>query len=134
MKKIMMMFTLFYLMLVGYTFPADTPYIVVNCRLGNNYTIHFAENQLEYLYVSDTSVISSYSSTLYGYGVGDQRINFPTYNTPIYNNGYNTYDLRITQVRENHLYDTAERKVKLNYNYITIGLLGGILILCFNKK
>lgn len=134
MKKFTLIMSLIYFLLVGYTYPDNTPYVIVSCRLGNNYTIHFAENQLEYLYVSDTSIISSYSSTLYGYGYGDQRISFPTYNNPTYSTGYNTVDLRITEVKENHLYDKTENKIKRNYNAITIGLLGGIIIICFFRK
>lgn len=133
MKKLTCLLLSVYLLLVGYTFPDNTPYVVVECNLGNNYPIHFRENLTQYLYVSDTNIISSYSTTIYGYGPGDQRISFGTYFEPTYVNGYNTVNLGITKVKENHLYDTTSRRVNLNYQYITIGLLGAMIVVIFFK-
>lgn len=123
------------LLMAGWSFPDQSPYVIVDCQLGNNYPIHFAENMVQYLHVSDTSILSSYSGSVYGYGLGDMRITWQTYNTPYYSSGYQSVDLRITQVKENHLYDySTEKRINVNYSYIVISCMVMMIILLFVKR
>ena len=133
-KKFLPLIAALFFLLTGYSYPQDSPYCVVNCALGNNVSIYFPENQLEYLHVGDTYIISSYSGTLYGYTGSDTRISFTTYSQPTYNSGYQSTNLNITRVIENHLFDSTKNIVNKNYEYYVLALVGGLVVLCFFKK
>lgn len=134
MKKVFGILFTIYLFLAGWSFPQNSPYLVVNCALGNNISIYFPRNMVEYLNVGDTYVISSYSGTLYGYYGAETRINFTTYSNPTYNNGYQSVDLRITKVIENHLFDDNKSIIDHNLNYYILAGIGGLIVICFFKK
>lgn len=119
----------------GWKLPDNSPYVIVNSSHGNNERITFAKNMVEYLYVTDSDVVSSYSGTLYGYVGSDLRISFQPYSTPTYQSAnYQTINYTITRVVENHLYDTTAANVSKNYELYIIALLGGLCLISFFKK
>lgn len=134
MKRKLAAILSFYLFLGGWSFPEHSPYLIVNCALGDYVSIYFPHNMVEYLNVGDNYVISSYSGNLYGFYGSETRINFPTYSNPTYNNGYQSYDLQITKVVENHLFDDNKSIIDRNLNYYILAALGGLIVICFFKK
>ena len=126
--------------LSGYTFPSEgAPYVIVNTRSSGQLTIYFAENMVPYLHTDDVQgiIISSYSSTLYGYSTNNLRVSWSTYSLPTYtvSGSYQSYDLNITEIVENHLYDyNTKGIVNHNYETILIALMGGVILLLFFKK
>lgn len=124
-EDLILLFLTFFL-LAGYVYPENAPNIKVNCALGNNTIIYFAENQIESLEVTEYEVINKTSSNVYGY-TGNTRITFPTYDQPYYNNGYTTVNLSISRVLENNLF-TTDTTIKAKSDKYIIILLGGILI------
>lgn len=133
MKKLILMITL-YFSLVGFTYSDNSPYLLVNCSLGNNVRIYFAKNDLEYLEVSDYEVINQKNTTIYGYS-GNTQLYFPTYDNAYYRTNYNNINLSISRVLENHLYPTTSMVVNKNFNLYTIALIGGLLVWSvFNNK
>lgn len=116
-----------YLLLVGYTYPQNAPNVKVNCALGNNVVIYFAEDTIEYLEVTDYAIINKRQSQIYGYTGTDTRIVFPIFDEPYYNSGYNNVALRISAILENNLY-TPVTRLKDNYQFYVYALIGGILL------
>lgn len=126
MKKYLIYVLCLYFLLCGFTYPSDSPNVLVNCSLGNNVRIYFPVDRVGDLFVSENQIINKSSSTIYGY-YGDIRISFSTFEQPSYYSGYNSVNLSITSVLENNLLTTSSR-MKLNYSYYVIVLLGGIFV------
>lgn len=133
MKKFLCVLAVYFL-LVGYTFPSDAPNIVINSNRGNNETIYFAKNMVEYLTVEGNNVISSYSGNLVGFASNGNNITWQCYDTPFYRDGYSTINVNISQVVENNLYPTDRSIISKNYELYLIALLGGIAVICMFKK
>lgn len=133
MKKLLSILGI-YFVLVGYTFPSDAPYIVVNSNRGNNESIYFASNMVQYLHVTNTSVLSSYSGNLVGYGSSGTSYTWTAYDYPTYRDGYQSYILGITKVVENHLYPNERSIINKNYELYILAIMGGIACICFLKK
>lgn len=133
MKKILALISVYFL-LVGYTFPPECPYIVINSNRGNNEYVYFASNMVEYIHINGNSVISSYSGNLNGFTPSGDNIIFTAYTTPYYRDGYTTINVNITEVVENNLYPTDRSIISKNYELYLIALLGGIAVICFFKK
>lgn len=133
-KLILLLSLVVYPLLSGYTFPDDVPYVVINSNRGNNEKVVFASNMVEYLHITDTSIISSYSGNLVGYTNGDSNYTWTAYDLPTYRSGYNTYTLQITRVVETNLYPTDRSIIDKNYEVYLIALLGGIVVICMFKK
>lgn len=123
--KLLISLYLSILLMFGYTFNSNNPYIIANTNIGNIH-IYFAENIIDYLSIENNSIINTNTSIIYGY-TNDYRITFQTYSIPTYQNGYNTQILEIYEIIENHLYDTR-RTINKNYYIYTYAILGGLLI------
>lgn len=128
------------ILLSGYTYPSDgVPYVTVNTNQMGQIDIYFAKNQIEYLTVDESRniIISSYSSTLYGYASNDIRISWSPYSLPTYttSGSYQTQSLTITDIVENHLTDySTTGVVQHNYQPVLLAMLGGVILLLFFKK
>lgn len=115
-------------MLAGYTFPANQPYLLVYDNFSQNTRLYFAKNMVEYINIEGNQVISSYSSTLYGYTT-DYRISFGTYSDqPTYSTGYQTVNYNIRQIKENHLYDDDQFNLEQHKTIIQVSLISGVLL------
>lgn len=130
-KKILIFLTTFYFLVVGYTYPDGSPYVIVNCSLGSNTTMYIPRDTIEKLVFTDSSIINSSANTVYCY-IGDYKIYFPTYDEPYYytGSGYssNTNYLSITSVVETHFDDSGKYDFVQNSDLVTVCLLGGCLL------
>lgn len=131
LKKKLMIITLifFAFMLTGYTFPPNQPYLIVSDSFGSNTYLFFPRDRVQYLSIVDSNkIISSYSSTVYGYTT-QYRINFPTYSDEYtYSSGYQSYNYTIREIKENHLYSDDEFNIESHSTIIYISLIGGVLL------
>lgn len=134
-KKFLLSFSLLvYPLLSGYTFPSDAPYLVINSNHGQNERVYFAQNLVQYLYVGDDYVISSYSSNLNGYTSSGVNIIWTPYSLPYYRENLNNVTVNISEVVENHLYPTDRDRISHNYELYMFAVLGGLMIICMMKK
>lgn len=119
-----------YLLITGYTFPQEsTPYIVVDCNFGSNYIICFPVNQADYIKIDGIEVVNCSSSTVYGYCSDDERITFPTYDTPYRSISYQqTQYLQVYSIVEDHLADySTVSSFSHNREMFMFAMIGGIL-------
>lgn len=130
LKKFFVIGSLCLFFLSGYVIPSDSRYIVVNCNLGNNVRINFADNMVEYISVEGNRVINRYSGNVYGFTTSTM-IYFPLFDVPYYRDGYTTTNLSITSVVENHLDDGKFTELDSNYQSIVIAIAGGLLLCSF---
>lgn len=108
-KKIIAVVLVLFMIITGYTFGTNSPYILIDCSLGNNIKIYLtttsADNRLVYN-ESEQLILNVSGSTVYGYleRQGEQfQIYFPTYDTPYYrtsNNYTYVYITNVTNIRK----------------------------------
>lgn len=110
LKKIFPIFGIIGMVLLasGYTYPDNSPYLIISTNAGD-FTVHFASNNTnQYLSYDETNrkLINTSSSTIYGYTSyqgNEVRINFPTYDTPYITLSYqNTIYLNAIQIIQNN--------------------------------
>lgn len=107
-KKIIAVLLVLFMLITGYTFGTNSPYILIDCSLGNDIKIYLtttsADNRLVYN-ESEKLILNVSGSTVYGYleRQGEQfQIYFPTYDTPYYrtsNNYTYVYITNVTNIR-----------------------------------
>lgn len=129
-RKYLVLSLLSIFFLSAYTIPSDSKYIIVNCRLGNNIRINFADNLVQYLSVEGNNVINRYSGNVYGF-TSNTMIYFPLFDEPYYRDGYNTSNLSITRIVENHLDDGKFVELNTNYQSLVVAIAGGLLLCSF---
>lgn len=130
LKRVFVIGILSMFFLAGYVIPDDAKYIVVNCRLGNNIRINFADNLVQYISIEGNTVVNRYSGNVYGF-TGSTMIYFPLFDEPYYRDGYSNYNLSITRVVENHLDDGKFIELNSNYQSLLIAIGGGLLLCSF---
>lgn len=108
-NKIIAVVLVLFMIITGYTFGTNSPYILIDCSLGNDIKIYLtttsADNRLIYN-ESEQLILNVSGSTVYGYleRQGEQfQIYFPTYDTPYYrtsNNYTYVYITNVTNIRK----------------------------------
>lgn len=99
------------LLFSGYTFVDESPYLIINCSLGNNIKIYFntssADNKL--VYDKDQQLLINVTgSSVTGYIERNNEqysITFPVYDVPYYrtsNNYTYVYITNVTEIVKNH--------------------------------
>lgn len=129
-KKLLLLLISLYVFLTGYTYPQDNcPYIVLDCNFGTNFIINFPVNQADYIVINGTEIVNVSSSSVYGYCSDDERITFPTYDTPYRSISYQqTQYLQVYSVIENHLADySTNSSFSHNKEMFNFAMIGGIL-------
>ena len=126
-KKLLFILIIGFIFLTGYTFPQYSPYVNVNCVLGNNIKIYFGKDVIEYLEIEGNNIINTRSSTIYGY-TNNYRISFPVYEQPYYNPNYNNVSLDITNINEVNFNLTATDHLKKDPGFYIFMMCGGILL------
>lgn len=135
-KKLSMILMIFCVMLlnVGYTFPVDSPYLLVNCSAGNNVKMYFNEDTLKYFYIDidNDIIINTRSSSNYTY-TSTYRITWPSYAEPTYvpSGSYGSVTFRVSEILEDHRFDSE----RVNYSYhseiMLFAAIGGIMLCLF---
>lgn len=108
-KKIIAVIIVLFMLITGYTFGTNSPYILIDCSLGNDIKIYLtttsSDNRLVYN-ESEKLILNVSGSTVYGYmeRQGEQyQIYFPTYDTPYYRTSSNytyVYITNVTNIRK----------------------------------
>lgn len=135
-KKLIPCLAIIFMVLLtsGYTYPDNSPYIIISTNAGD-FTVHFASNNTSnYLSYDETNrkLINTYSSTIYGYtsyNGQDVRITFPTYDIPYISVSYqNQINLTAVEIITNH---NVSLYSPFNANMETYAIIVVIFLLFF---
>lgn len=136
MKKHSLFLLLFSLLiLTGFTFPDNTPYLLVRSNKQDEDKIYFNVDEVQYISFNGVQPVNISSHNIFGYCSDNIVITFSPFNSGTYNNGGSEHYYTVYEILENNLYpDNTKKQINQNYNIYVLCLLGGILILCFIKK
>lgn len=136
LKKIsaLSLLVLLFLFNAGYSFPPDSPYLVVNCSIGNNVKLYMPEDSVKHFYVDvdNNVIVNTWASSVYAYTTS-YRITFPTYSDPTYvpNGSYGSQTFVIRQILEDHRFDSERVNYDYHQNIMLFAGIGGILLCLF---
>lgn len=138
-KKIAAIIIVMFMLITGYTFGTNSPYILIDCSLGNDIKIYLtttsADNRLVYN-EAEKLILNVSGSTVYGYMERNNeqfQIYFPTYDTPYYrtsNNYTYVYITNVTNIRKHGVsfYKTFDDST------ILFGCVAALLFMILLKK
>lgn len=121
----------------AYEIPQNTFYVNVDTSTLGNIDIYFPSDRVDYLFYDvELGLINTGSSSITGYvGNRDLTISFPVFSEPTYRDGYNTYDLNITNLVSTNIdFNSSDSQVFMNdtlyQKTLLITVSVGVFFLC----